>query len=119
MFKALSDKWVSMTKGTPQALLKKCARFSDKTVLLYGAGEIGSAVLDLVDKDDSVKIEAVFDRKAEYIELKVKGYEVMSPKALSQYKEAVILIASEKFIQDMSKDIKAYAPDAGFTLVHI
>lgn len=98
----------------PAKLLKRkvCSRGFNK-VAIYGAGEIGEALLSELAQASDVEIVAIFDRKAEYLPCEINGRPISPPSDLSNLDINVpVVIASEAFIREIEQTINQHQPNA-------
>ena len=101
MLNFIKDNWVSITKGPAHLLLSKITRENKKTVCVYGAGEIGDALVKLLKEQGDISIEMVFDRKAEYIPMQLEEFTVKEPSAVTEAQCGCVVVASEKFVDEI------------------
>lgn len=119
MFKFFNDKWAALTKGAPQSLFQKIQRLNTPKIAIYGAGEIGSELLKLLNNDDSIEVLMIVDRRAEFVEVKLQDFDVKSPAELASLPDCTIVIASEKFVAEMKENIRKVTADSNSNIITI
>ena len=77
----------------------------DKPIYIYGGGELGRAVLRFLrELEPSVNVELVIDRNAKFIR-EIMGYQVVTLEELSFKNEAVVIIASLSFVEEIEAQL--------------
>lgn len=111
MFGKVANWWVGLTKGPATLLFSKIKNNGTvKSFSIYGAGEIGSELIELLKQDGGYQVEHVFDRNAEFVDLKVADYTVKKPSDMSEMDIGTLVIASEQFADEIQKSITEKMP---------
>lgn len=80
----------------------------NKPLYVYGAGELGRSVLTFLEKlDPAVDIELVIDRNASFIK-EVMGYKVVTLDECAFKENAVVVIASLSFVDEIAAQLPPY-----------
>lgn len=80
----------------------------ERPIYVYGGGELGRAVLTFLKTlQPSVKIESVIDRNATFIE-EIMGFRVVTLDECIFEDDAVVVIASLSFVDDIAKQLPSY-----------
>lgn len=113
------DKIQYFLNGPVKILTKKVAKSKVQSIAIYGAGEIGSELLEELERDGT-NIVAVFDRKAEYVPGKLKQYELQPPQNLTNLPaDSAIVVASEAFLDQILQRIEEELGDKTHKVIHL
>jgi len=89
-----------------ETLIELVLSYQVKDVIVYGAGEFFECLEPELTKNN-IKISAVIDRKANFGNYKVMGYDVTRLSERCVADGSVFIIASMSFIDEIKRDIFA------------
>lgn len=115
IFDRLSYFWGGSTK----LLCKKIKRSECQAVCIYGAGEIGSELLQAL-RDNSIPVHSVVDRIAEFIPKNMGNIQVEEPATLADISSDVaVVIASEAFLDEMKQRVIQETKGKSIEIIHV
>ncbi|WP_102795706.1 hypothetical protein [Bowmanella denitrificans] len=120
MIGKLADNIFYFFNGPAKLLYKKLKASESSQVCIYGAGEIGQALLQEIRAHGKLTIHSIVDRKAEYLQTELEGFTLQPPHTLKTLpREVVVAIASEAFLDEIIARIKRETSNTPPTVVHL
>lgn len=93
-------------KGPIKLLLRRVLDSKVKKVCIYGAGEIGTELFELLKNEPQIEVESIVDRKAGFMPITLEQFTVEIPDTIKALSDDVgIVIASEAFLDEIIDNI--------------
>lgn len=120
MLNNFMDSMYYFFNGPAKLLYKKLLSAKCDQVCIYGAGEIGEALILEIEKHNTIEILSIVDRKAEYLETFLDDKAVSSPSTLASVSsDTPIVIASEAFLDEILARIQKETSNDKPNVIHI
>ena len=101
-------------------LFEKIVDSGYRSISIYGAGEIGSALIPCLKKETpKIRIDMVADRAATYSSYELEGVEVVAPEKLLESKSEAVVVASVEFRDEMIEFLKVRGLSAEMNIISV
>ncbi len=102
MLSKIKSLFTGSKEAPEQTLANQVKASAAKTLVIYGAGDIGKRLLPLLRSQyPEVDIVAVVDRRAKYSAFKLAGVEVLPAESIATIDCDAIVIASVAFLDEI------------------